>query len=195
MATCFGGVGDTSMENPDTQDIDNASEDESQNENIIRNLLCETAHLRQLVEDRDNELREAIHDLEHRLNKLTLTLCHSDIPIENVLDRYTETLCTAQKKTSLESSLLQDIPILNGQDSSQLEDWLTDIETASELTGKSRTKLAQAKSRGLVRTLISKALTAQKNWEEIKDSLCLKISNTDIHTSISQFMDIQQTDK
>ena len=118
-----------------------------------------------------------------------------DTPIENVLDRYTETLCTAQKKTSLESSLLQDIPILNGQDSSQLEDWLMDIETASELTGKSRTKLAQAKSRGLVRTLISKALTAQKSWEEIKDSLHLKISNADIHTSISHFMDIQQTDK
>ena len=56
-----------------------------------------------------------------------------------MLDRYTETLCTAQKKTSLESSLLQDIPILNGQDSSQLEDWPTDIETASELTGESRT--------------------------------------------------------
>ena len=85
-----------------------------------------------------------------------------------------ETLCTAQKKTSLESSLLHDIPILNGQDSSQLEDWLMDIETASELTGKSRTKLAQVKSRGLVRTLISEALTAQKNWEEIKDSLHLK---------------------
>ena len=109
--------------------------------------------------------------------------------------RYTETLCTAQKKPSLESSLLQDIPILNGQDSSQLEDWLTDIKTASELTGESRTKLAQAKSRGLVRTLISEALTAQKNWEEIKDSLHLKISNADIHTSVSQFMDIQQTDK
>ena len=100
-----------------------------------------------------------------------------------------------KKKTSLESSLLQDIPILNGQDSSQLEDWLMDIKTASELTGESRTKLAQAKSRGLVRTLISKALTAQKNWEEIKDSLHLKISNADIHTSISHFMDIQQTDK
>ena len=118
-----------------------------------------------------------------------------DTPIENVLDRYIETLCTAQKKTSLESSLLQDIPILNGQDSSQLEDWLMDIETASELTSKSRTKLAQAKSRGLVRTLISKALTAQKNWKEIKYSLHLKISNADIHTSISRFMDIQQTDK
>ena len=95
-------------------------------------------------------------------------------------------------KKSLESSLLQDIPTLNGQDSSQLEDWLTDIETASELTVESRTKLAQAKSKGLVRTLIAEALTAQKNWEEIKHSLQLKISNTDIHTSISHFMDIQQ---
>ena len=195
MATCFGGVGDTSMENPETQDVDNVSEDESQNENIVQNLLQETAHLRQLVEDRDHEPREAIHDLEQRLNRSTLTLCHLDIPIENVLDRYTKTLCTAQKKTSLESSLLQDIPILNGLDSSQLEDWLTDIKTASELTGENRTKLAQAKSRGLVRILISKALTAQKNWEDIKDSLCLKISNVDIHTSISHFMDIQQTDK
>ena len=55
---------------------------------------------------------------------------------------------------SVESSLLQDIPILNGNDSSQLEDWLTDIETTSKLTGKSRTKLAQAKSKGLVRRLI-----------------------------------------
>ena len=100
-----------------------------------------------------------------------------------------------QKKTSLESSLLQDIPTLNGQDSSQLEDWLTDIETASGLTGECRTKLAQAKSRGLVRTLISQALTSQKTWEEIKDSRCLKISNADIHTSISCFMDMQQTDK
>ena len=46
-------------------------------------------------------------------------------------------------------------------------------------------KLAQAKSKGLVRTLITEALIAQKSWDEIKDSLCLKISNTDIHTSIS----------
>ena len=185
MATCFGGVGDTSRENSKTQDVDNVSEDESQDEDLIKQLICKTAHLKQYVEDRDSEPREAIHDLEQRLNELTLTLCYPDTPIENLLDRYTETLCTAQKKTSLESSLLQDIPILNGQDSLQLEDCSTDIETASELTGKSRTKLAQAKSRGLAGTLISKALTAQKNWEEIKDSLHLKISNADIHTSIS----------
>ena len=112
-----------------------------------------------------------------------------------MLGKYTKTLCTTQKKTSLESSLLQDIPTLTGQDTSQLEDWLIDIETASELTDESRTKIAQAKSKGLVRTLISEALTAQKTLEEIKDSLQLKISKVDIHTSISCFMDIEQTDK
>ena len=195
MATHFSGVGDTSMENPETQDVDNISEDDFQDENIIQKILHETGHLKQVIEDRNNDPREAIHELEQRLNRLTLTLCHLDVPIENLFDRYTKTLCTTQKKTSLESSLLQDIPTLNGQDSSQLEDWLTDIETASELTGESRTKLAQAKSKGLVRTLISEALTAQKNWEEIKDSLHIKISNMDIHTSISHFMDIQQTDR
>ena len=88
------------MENPETQDVDNVSEDEFQDENIQK-LLCETAHLKQVIEDRDNDPREAIHDLEQRLNRLTLTLHCSDTPIENMLDRCTETLCTAQKKTSL----------------------------------------------------------------------------------------------
>ena len=98
MATHFGGVGDTSMENPDTQDMDNISEDTFQDENIVQKLLHETEHLKQVIEDRDNDPREAIHELEQRLNRLTLTLHHSDVPIENVLDRYTKTLCTAQKK-------------------------------------------------------------------------------------------------
>ena len=105
MATCFSGVGNTPTENPKIQDVDNVSEDESQDEDLFRQLLLETAYLKQFVEDRDNEPREAIHDLEQRLNELTLTLHRLDTPIENVLDRYTETLCTAQKKTSLESSL------------------------------------------------------------------------------------------
>ena len=83
---------------------------------------------------------DAIKHLEQKLNQLAITLCPPTEPIGKVLNKYTNTLCNAQKKTSLESSLLQDIPILNGNDSSQLEDWLTDIETASELTGESRTK-------------------------------------------------------
>ena len=195
MATRFGGIGDTPVEDSRIQEPNNISEGESQDEDPFKQVLTETAYIKQFVEEKFNEPREAIHKIEQRLNDLTLALHHQNTPIENVLDRYTETLCTVQKKTSEESSLLQDIPILNGQDSSQLEDWLTDIETASELTGKGRTKLVQAKSRGLVRTLITEALIAQKSWEEIKDSLHLKISNADIHTSISRFMDIQQTDK
>ena len=78
---------------------------------------------------------------------------------------------------------------------SQLEDQLTDIETTSDLTGKSRTKLAQAKSKGLIQTLISEALNSNKTWEEIKDSLHLKICNSDIHMSVSHFMEIQQKEK
>ena len=40
--------------------------------------------------------------------------------------------------------------IFNSNDSSQLQDWFIDIETALDLTGKSRTKLEQAKSKGLI---------------------------------------------
>ena len=41
MVTHFNGVGNTPMENPKTQDVDNVSEDESQDEeDLIRQLLC-----------------------------------------------------------------------------------------------------------------------------------------------------------
>ena len=76
---------------------------------------------------------------------------------------------------SFVNTLLQDITIFNGIDSSQLEDWLIDIETTANLTNKSRTKLAQARSKGLICTLISEALSLDKSWDEIKDLLCLKI--------------------
>ena len=70
-----------------------------------------------------------------------------------------------------------------------------DIETAANLTDESRTKLAQAKSKCLTHTLVTGALASGKCWEEIKDLLHLKICNSDIHTSVSHFMDIQQKDK
>ena len=151
--------------------------------------------LRQTVEAKDNDPMDAIKHLEQKLNQLAITLCPPTEPIGEVLNKYTNTLCNAQKKISLENSLLQDIPILNGNDTSQLEDWLTEIETALELTGESTTQLEQAKSRGLVRTLISEALTLNKMWEDINDSLHLKICNSDVHMSISHFMEIQQKRK
>ena len=63
------------------------------------------------------------------------------------------------------------------------------------MTDESRTKLAQAKSKGLTCTFITEALTLGKCWEEIKYILHLRICNSDVHTSVSHFMDIQQKDK
>ena len=103
-------------------------------------------------------------------------------------------LC-AQQKTTFTNNLLQDITICTGTNTSQLEDWLTDIESAADLTHESYTKLAQAKSKGLIRTLILEALNSDTSWDKIKDLLQLKLYNSDIHTSISHFMDIQQKDK
>ena len=41
------------------------------------------------------------------------------------------TLCTKQKQMNLTHSLLQDITVFNEYNSTKLEDWLTDIETAA----------------------------------------------------------------
>ena len=143
MATRFGGIGNTPIEDPRTQESDNRSENEFQDEDVMRQVLAKTKNIKQ---EKYREPRDAIQEIEQRLNDLSLALHQQHSPIENVLDWYTETLCTVQKKTSLENTLLEDIPILNGQDSSQLEDWLMDIESAAKLTNESRIKLAQAKS-------------------------------------------------
>ena len=47
MATHYGGVGETSMEDPESQDLDNVSQDDFQDENIVQNLLCKTECLKQ----------------------------------------------------------------------------------------------------------------------------------------------------
>ena len=56
-----------------------------------------------------------------------------------------ETLRSVQKQTTFANTLIQDIPTFNGSDSTQLEDWMVDIETTADLTDENRTKLEQAK--------------------------------------------------
>ena len=132
--------------------------------------------------------------MEWKFHRLSLAF-HSSAPpapLNEVLQQYMGTLCTAQKQTTFANTLIQDIPTFCGSDSTHVEDWLIDIKTAADLTDKSRTKLAKAKSKGLTHTLITEALTLGKCWEEIKDSLCLKICNSDIYTLISRFIDIPQ---
>ena len=140
---------------------------------------------------------EAINHLEHEFHRLSLAL-HPSAPLEtldDVLQQYMETLCSAQKQTTFANTLIQDIPTFSGNHSTQLEDGLVDIETADNLTDESKTKLAQAKSKGLTCMLITEVLTSVKCCEEIKDLLCLKVYNSDIHTSVRYFMDIQQKNK
>ena len=47
----------------------------------------------------------------------------------------------------------------------------------------------------MIHILISEALSFDKSRDEIKDLLCLKICNSDIHMSVSHFMGIQQKEK
>ena len=181
MATHYRGIDEPLEKDSDPQDTNVAIQDEYQTdindfENIepdhqagFRDLTCKIEQLWQTVEANDNNPMDAISHLECKLNKLALTLClpTPSKPIEELLHQYTNTLCTAQKKISFVNSLLQGNAILNGNDSSQL-DRLPCIKTVSDLTGKSKTKLAQAKCKGLIRTLISEALTSNKTWDEIK---------------------------
>ena len=55
--------------------------------------------------------------------------------------------------------------------------------------------MAQARSKGLTHRLISEAINLDKSWDEIKDLLHLNICNSDIHTSVSCFIEIQQKEK
>ena len=133
LATHYGGIGDTSVSNSEHHDVDanNHQEDINDLENTkpshqagLRDLTWEIEQICQTIEANDNDPMDAISHLECKLNQLAITL-HSPTPVEplgEVLNKYTNTLCKAEMKMSLESSLLQDITILNGNDSSQLED-------------------------------------------------------------------------
>ena len=86
MATHYSGIGDTSMNNPESQDIDSDSQDNYQGdvndqEHIefdppvtLQHLTHEMEQLRQTVKNKDNDPRDAIKHLEQKLNHLAITL-------------------------------------------------------------------------------------------------------------------------
>ena len=163
----------------------------------LADITWELDDLNHRVQAGEGQPIEALHCIECKLQRLSIALHPSapQGPLNAVLQQYMETLCSAQKQTNFANTLMHGIPTFNGSDSTQLEDWLVDIVTAADLMDESRTKLAQAKSKGLTCTLISEALITGKCWENIKDLLHLKICNSDIHTSVSHFMEIQQKEK
>ena len=136
------------------------------------------------------ELSQLIDKLQH----LTMMLQPAPSPVRNQCARscrHTQTLCATQRESNLTTTILQDIPTFDGQDSSKLEDWFMDIETVAN---KSHTYLAKAKSHNLTHTLISEATQTGKCCVEIKGTLKLKLYNANIHTYTSRFMEIQQRD-
>ena len=148
---------DSDIPNDYQEDIDDFETIEYENPTQLRELKNELDHLSHKVEATENQPTEAISHLEHELHWLSLALFPSALPepLDEVLQQYTETLCTAQKKNTFVNTLLQDITIFIGSDLSQLEDWLIDIETTTDLTSESRSKLAQVMSKGLTHILIS----------------------------------------
>ena len=161
---------DTVIPSDHLEDIDNFKNLEHENHTTLKALTRNLDDLQHRVENAEGQPMEAIHHLECELHRLSLTLQPSAPPesLDEVLQQYTETLCSAQKQTTFANTLIQDIPTFNGGDLAQLEDWLTDMETAADLTEESRTKLAHAKSKSLTHTLIMKAITQDKNWEKLR---------------------------
>ena len=76
MGTHYGGIGDTSMNNPESQDIDSDSQDNYQEDVndqqyiefdhpvALQHLTCKIGQFRQTVKDKDNDPRDAIKHLE-----------------------------------------------------------------------------------------------------------------------------------
>ena len=95
------------------EDIDNFENVEHETHTT---LIRELDHLQHRVETPEGQPTEAINCLGHELHRLSLPLSPSapPEPLDDVLQQYTETLCTAQKKTNFTNTLIHDIPIFNG---------------------------------------------------------------------------------
>ena len=71
------------MENPESQDMDSDSQENYQEEHIVslQHLTHKMEQLRQTVEDKGNDPRDAITHLEQKLNQLAITLCSPQNPL------------------------------------------------------------------------------------------------------------------
>ena len=121
------------------------------NQDRLTALTREINDLHQGVAAGEGQPAETLDHIQHELQNLSIAIhqLHPPAPAEpcrEVIQQYMDTLCTTQKQSNLTNALLQDIPVFNEHDSTKLEDWLTDIETAADLTSESRTQLAKPKS-------------------------------------------------
>ena len=161
------------VEDPEHTDIDNESTHSSDatvalggpeavghpkepvhnNQDRLTALAREINDLHQRETAGKGQPAETLDHIQHELQNLLIAIHQPhapapDEPLREVIWYYMDTLCTTQKQSNLTNSLLQDIFLFNEHYSIKLEDWLTDIKTAADLTSEGRARLAKAKSRG-----------------------------------------------
>ena len=134
MATHHRGTGqpfdrDTALHGKDTdipndyrhEDMDNFENTEQENHTNLTTLAQELDDLCHRFQAGEGQTAEALHHIECKLQRLSVVLCPSALPepLDDVLQQYTETLCSAQKQTTFVNTLIQDILIFNGSDSTQ----------------------------------------------------------------------------
>ena len=113
------------------------------NHDILAPLTSEINDLWQWVGAGEGQPAETLDCIECELQNLSIALHPPPPPTPaepfgEVIQHYTDTLCTTQKQSNPTNSLLHDIAVFNEHDSTKLEDLLMDIETAADLTSESR---------------------------------------------------------
>ena len=100
----------------DTDDFENV---EPENSTSLAAITSELDDLSYQVQAEEGQPVEALHHIEQKIQRLSLTLHPSAPmePLEDVLKQYMDMLCFAQKQTNVANTLIQDIPIFNGNDS------------------------------------------------------------------------------
>ena len=132
------------------------------NQEKLTTLMTEISDLQQQVAAGKGQPAETLDSIEHGLQNLLIALHQPPPPTPakpfgEVIQQYTDTLCTLQKQSNLTNSLLQDIAVFNEHDSTKLEGLLTDIEMVADITSESRARLTKVKLRGLTCTLVTEA--------------------------------------
>ena len=111
MATCHGGAGqpsdrdpnlpkqDTDITSKHLEDIDNFENVEHENHTVMKTLTRNLDNMQQRVENAEGQPMDAINHLECELHRVLLNLQPPvpPEPLDEVLQQYTETLCSAQK--------------------------------------------------------------------------------------------------
>ena len=135
----------------DPEAVEQPEDPAYENQGKLTALTREINDLCQRVAAKEGQPVETLDHIQQELQILSITIHQPQLPTPaepfgEVLHQYTNTLHSSKKQSNLTNSLMQDIPIFNEHDSTKLEDWLLDIETAADPTCESRARLAKAKS-------------------------------------------------